>query len=356
MSKRIIAQNTTVIMGADVHTSKHVVTFKAHPDIQKTVQMAATPEAWRALLKRFPGCEIHVIYESGPHGYNLYDLLTGMNGCNDQAVFAYVAPPAHIPKAASRAVKTDTRDSISLIQAFETRSFRPVPVPCRAQREERELVRTRKRLKDQSVSLKNQIKSMAAFHGVALPAGKSWTKAWRARLTQNMAATDTTGFLRRAFKAQIDALEHIEQAVAELGVQLVQIYQNGHSAQVAQRVRTHKGIGLPSAVLIATEVADFTAFDNSAAFASYVGLVPREFSSGERVRRGSITRVGNSRLRWIFTECAWVWIRCDPKARAIYEKIKCRRGARRAITAMARRLAVRVYHLAKTGAQLEQAA
>lgn len=356
MSKRIIAQNTTVIMGADVHTSKHVVTFKVKPDIQRTIQMAAKTEAWSALLKRFPGCEIHVIYESGPHGYNLYDWLSNQNGRNGQAVYAYVAPPAHIPKAASRAVKTDTRDSISLIQAFETHSFRPVPVPCRAQREARELVRTRKQLKDTTVSLKNQIKSMLTFHGVAMPTGKSWTKAWRARLTKNTAATDTTGFLLSALEAKISALEHIEQTVAELDVKLVQIYENSHSAQVAQRVRAHKGIGLPSAVMIATEVADFTAFDNSAAFASYVGIVPREFSSGERVRRGSITRVGNRRLRWIFVECAWVWIRCDPKAHAVYDKIKCRRGARRAITAMARRLAVRVYHLAKADTQHERVA
>ena len=118
-----------------------------------------------------------------------------------------------------------------------------------------------------------------------------------------------------------------------------------------------KGVGPLSAVRIACEVADFAAFKNSDAFASYTGLVPGEHSSGDTVHHGHITKTGNRRLRHIFVECAWMWLRDDPEARRIFNRIRAGKRERTclAIVALARRLAVMAYHAVLHPAQTQTA-
>lgn len=358
MSKRIVAQNETVVIGADVHMNKHVVTVKVGREIAGTSHLSPNPEAWRTFLKRFPGCEIHVVYESGPQGYNLHDWLTEMNGENGTKIYVYIAPPALVPRAPGKKVKTDKRDTIGLIQAHEMSSFRPVVVPDRAAREERELTRTRDQMKNMQKQIKNQIHGMVKFHGVRYPECGRWSRAWLAQLEMNIQAMDTTGCLYFAFKIKLDLYEATKKAIAALDKNIYAMTREGSCADTAQKIEQFRGIGWFSAAIIATEVADFHSFDNSDAFASYIGVVPRESSSGETTRRGRITKAGNRRLRRIFVECAWVWIRYDDEARRQFNKIKMGKPerARIAITAMSRKLAVKVYHRVVHGPPLEKAA
>ena len=359
MRKKIVAQNETVVVGADVHMNKHVVTVKAGGEVKGTNHLAPTPEAWRSFMKRFPGCQVNVVYESGPQGYNLHDWLTHMNPDKETQVHGYIAPPAHVPKAAGKHVKTDKRDSLSLIQAFEMKSFRPVVVPDRASREERELVRTREQVKNMHKRIKNQIHGMMKFHGVQYPECGAWSSAWLAQLEMNVKAVDTTtGCLYFAFKAKLDMYRSTLETIKDLDKKIFEMTKKSNCAATAQKIEGLTGIGWSSAAVIATEVADFTAFDNSAAFASYTGLVPRENSSGETTRRGHITKAGNRRLRHLFVECAWAWVRFDEDARRQYNRIKMGKPerARIAITAMARKLAVKTYHVVVNSPPLENAA
>jgi len=129
------------------------------------------------------------------------------------------------------------------------------------------------------------------------------------------------------------------------------MFRKGERKEILNKLTRQTGIGTVAAAVIATEVADFAAFDNSDAFASYTGLVSGARGTGKVMHLGPITKVGNWRLRWVFVESAWSWVRYDPEAKLKFELLKARRGARRAIVAMARRLAVRVYHLVVNGAQ-----
>jgi len=358
MSKRIVAQDETVVVGADVHMNKHVVTVKVAEEVKGTSHLPPTPEAWRSFIKRFPGCRVSVVYESGPQGYNLHDWLTQMKMDNGTQVRVYIAPPAQVPKAPGKQVKTDKRDSLSLIQAFEMKSFRPVVVPVRAAREERELVRTRDQVKNLLKQIKNQIHGMVKFHSVQYPESGAWSRAWLGQLEMNIKARDTTGCLYHAFKVKLDLYRTMLESIKDLEKKIFETTRSGKCAETAQKIERLTGIGWSSAAVIATEVADFTAFDNSAAFASYIGVVPRENSSGETTRRGHITKAGNRRLRHIFVECAWAWVRFNEDARRQYNRIKMGKPerARIAITAMARKLAVKTYHTVVSGPPLEKAA
>lgn len=356
MSKKIVAQNEAVVIGADVHMNKHVVTVKAKSEIIGTMHLPPNPEAWRTLLKRFPACEVDVVYESGPQGYNLSDWLTEMEWENETRVSVHIAPPALIPKAPGKIIKTDKRDSIALIQAFEMKSFRPVVVPSKRAREERELVRTREQMKEMQRQVKNQIHGMVKFHGVKYPESGKWSGAWLSGLEMSVKAADTTGYLLISFKAKLDLYNMTVGSIKALDKKILEIAKEGNCQDIARKLERIPGVGWHSATVIATEVADFKAFDNSGCFASYVGLVPREHSSGDSIKRGHITKAGNHRLRRTFVECAWIWIRYDEEARRQYNKIKMGKPERTkiAITAMARKLAVKAYHIATSEPRPEE--
>ena len=82
---------------------------------------------------------------------------------------------------------------------------------------------------------------------------------------------------------------------------------------------------------------------------SYAGVTPSEHSSGDRIRHGHITRQGNPVVRSVLVESSWILIGKDPQMRRFYERIKARRGGKRAIVAIARKLCHRLLAIAHSG-------
>ena len=347
MSKRIVAQNSEVVVGVDVHTDSHVIAVKKERDIIDRFRMRGTREEWAKYLKKFPDCTLHVVYESGPHGYNLHDWLEEWSGRHGQEIFVYIAPPAMIPEAAAKKkVKTDRRDAEKLIRAFESDSFRPVVVPDPALRAQRQLVRERDRLKEDIKRYKNRIHGMIKFHGLNYPPQEvvRWSAPWRKDLLAQAAAADRGGHIRFTLAAEFKILQMLQELIDKVERRIGAMMRKGERAALYHKLLRQTGIGPVTAAVVATEVADFFAFDNSDAFASYTGLVSGARGTGKVMHLGPITKVGNRRLRHVLVESAWSWVRYDPEAGRKFEDIKARRGARRAIVAMARRLAVRLYH------------
>ena len=106
------------------------------------------------------------------------------------------------------------------------------------------------------------------------------------------------------------------------------------------------------------ELGDISRFRKGDLLAAYVGLTPSQYSSADRIHMGRITRCGNRFLRAALIEAAWVNIRKDFVLRETYENLKARRGAKRAIVAVARKLLLRARRvlLDKQPYQLNKAA
>jgi transposase len=113
--------------------------------------------------------------------------------------------------------------------------------------------------------------------------------------------------------------------------------------------RSLPGIGRVSARILANELRDMQHFPNEKALYRFVGLTPTEHSSGERIRRGHISRQGNGTLRKILVEAAWVAIRHDAGLRLFYSRLAARAGGKRAIVAVARKLIGRARATFRTG-------
>jgi transposase len=190
------------------------------------------------------------------------------------------------------------------------------------------------------------------MHGVEYPDRKAWSGEWLLEMQKNVRKRDVTGCLSTALKGLLGMLKHAQKELLVLNKKIEKIVKAGDCSTTAQKIERLTGIGTLTAGIIATEVADFAAFDNSAAFSAYCCLVPGERSSGDTKRRGPVVKNGNRRLKKILVEAAWVLIRYDNDMANIFYKIRGGNKDRAsvAIVAVARRLAVRVYHSVVNGA------
>jgi transposase len=113
--------------------------------------------------------------------------------------------------------------------------------------------------------------------------------------------------------------------------------------------RSVPGIGLITSRTLANELGDLSRFKNEKALYSYTGLTPSEYSSGEKVRRGHISRQGSARVRGLLVEAAWRVIDKDEALKEAFERIAKTSGKKRAIVAIARKLIGRIRACFKTG-------
>ena len=109
------------------------------------------------------------------------------------------------------------------------------------------------------------------------------------------------------------------------------------------------GIGPRCSRVLLAELGDIQRFPTADHLASYLGLTPAEYSSGDSIRRGSITRQGNGHIRALLVEAAWTAIRKDPIRRQFYARLAARMGGKKAIVAVARKLAIIIHRMLSTG-------
>ncbi len=107
-------------------------------------------------------------------------------------------------------------------------------------------------------------------------------------------------------------------------------------------MKTIPGIGTLIAIEILVELQDVSRFSSAEKIASYIGLTPSEYSSGQYVHHGKITRCGNKRVRTCLVEGSWILISKDPFMRNKYQQLKYRKGGKRAIIAITRVLIMRI--------------
>ena len=113
-------------------------------------------------------------------------------------------------------------------------------------------------------------------------------------------------------------------------------------------LRTHPGVGMVVALAFVLSLGPIERFPSSRKLVSYWGLNPREHSSGGRQRLGSISKQGNTLMRWLLVEAAQTAARYDPELRRTYQRLKSRRNSGVAKVAVARRLVVRLYWMLRT--------
>ena len=256
------------------------------------------PEAVAKLIRKLgPVEQLRCCYEAGPTGYGLYRQLIRLG------VECIVVAPSLIPVKVGDQVKTDRRDAEKLARLLRSGELTAVWVPDEAHEALRDFTRLRESAKQDLHRARQQLGKFLLRLSVAPTTRLSrWSKAYRAWL----------GSLRlpqALEQATLEVyLEHLDESaarLAKLNAQLEELAVQHEQAPLIQAFACLYGVGVVTAITLVAELGDLSRFSSARALMGYIGLGPREHSSGGRVHRGAITKRGNSHVRRVVVEASW---------------------------------------------------
>jgi len=265
------------------------------PDVSR---IETTERAIRRFIGRLGGpAGLAVCYEAGPGGYALWRLLTRMGVACD------VIAPSLVPVRAGDRVKTDRRDAKKLVTLHRAGLLRYVHPPTAKTEGLRDLLRCRDDLRCARTAARHRVLKALLRHGHVFREGKTaWTLKHR-RWINAQRLPDALAQL--ALEQMLIHLDGIERQLDALDAQLEQIAAAerwGASVQILTRFR---GISTLTALGLIAEIGDFARFGNPRELASWLGITPSEYSSGDQQHRGHITKAGNHHARRLLVEAAW---------------------------------------------------
>lgn len=365
-----MAEGTRYI-GLDAHkaTIAVAVADDDRPDWYGTI--VNEPAAVRKIVStlRRPGVELVAAYEAGPTGFALQRLLESLG------VRCSVVAPSLVPRRSGDRVKTDRRDALMLARLLRSGDLTPVWVPDEAHEALRDLVRARADAQADALRAKHRLTKFLLRRGVAVPPGvRAWTirfDVWLNHLEfPHVADQIVLADYITTVRAAVDRVQRLEKALQAVAT-------DSPHVRLIAALQAFRGIGFLTAVTIVAEAGDLRRFATARQFMAYVGVVPREYSSGTSRHRGAITKTGNALLRHVLGEAAH-HARLIPNARRSrrqradglppelvdiswraqqrlyvrYRHLSARLGRPKALTAVSRELAGFVWAM---GQQLEAA-
>jgi transposase len=253
----------------------------------------------RRLVDRFPDRgRLRVCYEAGPTGFGLFRLLHSMG------VACEVVAPSLIPRAPGDRVKTDRRDCRRLARLHRAGELTAIRVPTEAEEAVRDLCRARADMVTDRVRTRHRLSKFLLRHDRVWRGGDAWTAKHEQWLTgqhfEDAALRATYGHYRAVLVAR-------DGELAALEADLAYWYTHGPFADAVARLGAYRGVAQVAGLTIASEVGDWRRFPTARTFMGFTGLVPSEYSSGESVQRGRITKAGNAHLRTQLIESAWCY-------------------------------------------------
>jgi transposase len=259
-----------------------------------------TPEAIGRLVAKLAKRHrrLAFCYEAGPTGYGLQRQVSALG--HDCAVVA----PSLIPRRPGERVKTNRRDALTLARLHRAGELTRVWIPDPGHQAVRELVRAREAAMEELRRARQHLQSFLLRHGRVFGGRAPWTKAHARWLAGQ-------GF---DHPAQQLVLAEYRQAVEDAGTRLERLTRQVAEAAAAwsmaplvEACQALRGVAFMTAVTFVAEIGDVRRFDSPRQLMAYLGLVPSESSTGERVRRGGITKAGNGRARRVLIEGAWTY-------------------------------------------------
>jgi len=213
-----------------------------------------------------------------------------------------VAAPPLIPEGSSDRVKTGRRDSVRLALTRRAGLLTPARVPSAAGEAVRDLVRARGDLLDDRKRMQQRLGAMLLRHGRVWRDGNKRGYAHRAWVDRQVFDEPA---LAGAFALYRGGLEAREAELAAAGARLAAWAGREPLAGPVARLGGYRGIAQLTGLTLAAEVVDWHRFASARAFMGFAGLIPTEYSSGSRSRRGHITKAGPEGVRTALIEAAW---------------------------------------------------
>jgi transposase len=247
-------------------------------------------------------------------------------------------PPTYV-KAYLKRSKNDANDAAAICEAVTRPSMRFVPIKTIEQQTALMLHRTRQLLVRQRTMLSNALRGHLAELGIVSAKGRNGT----AELLR-IVADDADGRVSPAVRGILDVLARQYDVI---GTEIVSIDKSivalHRACEASRRLAEIPGIGPIGATALVAEIGDWKTFSSGRSLAAWIGLVPKQHSTGGKDRLGSITKQGNRYLRWLLVVGAMAVIRYARKhgtqRRPWLGRIMERRPTKVAAVALANKIA-----------------
>jgi transposase len=322
-----------VYIGIDVHKETYSVTSICDGlVVKKAASIPADPAKFaQSILSWFKDAEIHTAYEAGFSGFGLHREL------DKAGIKSIVVNAASIAVASNDKVKTDLRDSKKIAEQLSTQRLKAIHVPTESKEARRALTGGKEQVVELRATVSRQIKSKLQYLGLMTRGDKRLISS---RYLKEIASLNLASELKFAFNMLIEQWKIFTNQILEFRKALK--VQADKDKKLRSVYRSVPGIGLITSRTLANELGDLSRFKNERALFSYTGLTPSEYSSGEHIRRGHISRQGAARIRWLLVEAAWRAISKDIALKEAFKRIAKGSGKKRAIVAIARKLIGRI--------------
>lgn len=298
-----------VFVGMDVHTTGITLcclqpnlfeedVFFGHMEVKTSaVEVKRYLDRIQERYREETGGELRFIcgYEAGCMGYALYHDLTRLG------VDCVILAPTSMPKFPAKSIKTDKRDSEYIAKCLAYGNYKSVYVPDVLDEQVRDYIRMRNDHKDAQKRLKQQIIAFCVRVGaIYTERRKKWSQihiAWLRKL-------ELDPLHREILDEYLITYDSMENRLALLNRRIEEMAFEARYRDQVKKLICFLGMSTYSALSILVETGDFTRFKSAAHYACYLGLTPGEYSSGTTVRRGGITKAGNSQARLTLVESA----------------------------------------------------
>jgi transposase len=249
--------------------------------------------------------------------------------------------------------KTDRDDALRLAEVYRLGKFPEVAIPAKEVRERRGLIEHRQKLVGRRVALQNRIRSILVGQGLPAPVGaRAWTALGLAGIAAHarpLADCGPAELWRGRLHLTLTELEQVKRLLDQAEHKLDELAQADAGVQLLETI---PGVGPRTAEAVAAFLPEPGRFRTGKQVSAYGGFVPRQYQSADTDHRGRITKRGPRTLRKLLVECAWVMLRYNAWARAVYQRLthggKTRK--KQAIVALARKLLVRCWAMLRDGA------
>lgn len=276
-----------------------------------------------------------VVLEATTNAWLVHDLLEPL------VAKVVVAHPYHVKLISAATVKTDKRDTLALAKLLAAKMISEVWVPPQHVRELRALIAHRKRLISQRTSAKNRLHSILHRHNLVPPSGRPFSddnRSWWDDLT-----LPSSEKLR--LRQDWTIIEHLTDLIAEVELELTHLSVSPDWADQVPFLIQLPGIGLLTAMTILSAIGDISRFPSAKKLVGYAGLGGRIHASGNVHHSGSITKQGRKELRSALVEAAWITIKNHPYWLDQFQRLEHKKGPKKAIVAIARKLLVVIWNV-----------
>lgn len=289
-------------VGLDVHKDTIAIASCTGGPLESAKDEGTVPHDLPRLLRKLvslaPAEHLRVVYEAGPTGFGLCRAL------KDQGIACIVVAPNRVPQMPGPRIKTDKRDARYLAWQLRMGTLSGIAIPDEELEALRDLTRAREDSLHARRRTRQQLSGLLLRHDVRWSGKSTWGPAHVAWIQGLRLGSEAQELAKKHY---LTVIRHLDERVEELtsDIERLALLLGGVHGLLYRMLQALRGVSTIVAATIVCELGDLRRFKSASRLMSYVGMVPREYSSGPKSWRGSITKAGNPHVRRVLVEASW---------------------------------------------------